>query len=429
MAEISPPSVGAVARRYRVAILLGGVLLGGGLYGYTKWIVKPIWLARTEIAVPSPTSPLGDLTSILGGSGDSPLQFLRGLFESRATRQHLATYAKEKFNRKLSVPDIDDLFAAKAQVDTSQLFLELKDTNKEFALALLDESANYVRKLDEQTAGEVANKKFQAYETSLKQKQNELNQANEALRDWLQRSKTATDPSNPFAGASYRQRLDEVNLKIGSLDRTISTIKQQARSNAENAEQFPSELPGASKWRDLIVQLEYDLRIAETTYSKSSPQVIAKKKQIEATKKQFKDEVTKFLGAVENEQNLGLPALMVERQGLIYQRDALQEMARVAPTEAIIQQKLVADQQTKAAVVAELKKQAEIATVEANVKRINWSLLGKSYVVDKPINKGAFVNGVLGFIAGCVLVLAGAFLAARNRYMKKVEATQPREDW
>lgn len=430
MAELSPPSLGAVARRSRTLILVSGILIGGACYGYTKFIVKPIYLARTEISVPSGGSPLGDLSVLIGGGGqESPLQFLRGLFESRATRQYLAKQAKEKHNRPASVPDIDEIYAAKAQVDTSQLFLEVKHEDKDFALSLLREATRYVRQLDEQTAGAVATSKFDAYESSLQEKTVELNQANEALRKWMESSKTATDPANPFAGASYRSRLDEVTLKLGSIENTIDTIKRQAKNSAQRAKDFPTELQGAERWRDLIVQLELDLRIAENTYSRTSPQVIAKKRQIDETKKKFEEEVRKFSSSVENDSNLGLPALLVERQSLIFQRDALREMARIAPSEAIVQQKLVSDQQIKAGVVAELRKQAEIATVEAKVKRINWALLGDSYVLDKPINKGAFVNGVLGVIGGSVGFLAIAFVLARGRYLKKAEAQAPREDW
>lgn len=413
MAEATPTSIGDITRRYRIPIAVFGIVFGLGAYVYTKRLT-PVWLARTEIAVPTGGSSLGDVGALLSIGQDSPLQYLRGLFEARATRQELARTATEKFNRKTNVPDIDKIFAAKAMVDTSQLILEVRHEDKTFAIGILNAATTYVRSLDEKTASLVAVKKFNAYDKALAEKMKELAEAQAALQKFSETAKTVPDPLNPFSGSNYRARFQEIELKLGSVETAISTLKDQARRSAQGARNFPTELPGAQKWREILVNLEYQLRIAETTHSPTSAKVQDIKNQIEATKKQFADEVSKSLRSVEQNAFPGLTELIVERESLIYQRDYLKEMSDKAPSEARIMQDLMREVQIKEAVVQDLRKQSEIASVEAEVKRIQWAMLGEPYVADEPINKKAFQNGVISTLGGCVVGIAFFFVFGRR---------------
>lgn len=414
MAEATPLSLGDITRRYRVGIAIFGIVFGLTAYIMTKR-ATPVWLARTEIAVPSGGSSLGDVGALLSLSQDSPLQYLRGLFESRATRQELARTATVKFKKETRVPEIDKMFAAKAMVDTSQLVLEMRHEDKEFAIGILNAATTYVRSLDEQSASQVAVKKYNAYEDSLREKIGELSKAQDALQDFTETAKTVTDPLNPFSGGTYKARLQEIQLKLGSVEKAIGSLKDQARKSARSAGSFPTDLPGATKWREVLVNLEYQLRIAETTFSPTSARVIDIKKQIEATKKQFADEVASSLRSVEQDSFPGLMELIVERESLLYQKDYLQKMSDKAPSESRLMQELMREVQIKEGVVQELRKQSEISSVEAKVKRINWAMLGDPYVVDEPINKRSFQNGVIAGLGGIVLGMAIFFMIARNR--------------
>lgn len=409
------PSVGDTIRRYRFPIAAFGFVFGLTAYIYTKRLT-PVWLARTEIAVPSGGSSLGDVGALLSLNQESPLQYLRGLFESRATRQELARTAQAKFNRpKANVPEIDKIFAAKAMVDTSQLILEVRHEDKTYAVGLLNAATTFVRSLDEQTAAQVAVKKFNAYEKALTDKTNELNEAQDALQKFTETARTAPDPLNPFSGGNYKVRLQEIEMKLGAVEEAIRTIKTQAEKSARSAGSLPTELPGAASWRQQLIELELQLRIAETDHPKTSPIVQSIRNRIEATKKQFAQEVTNSLKSVQQEAFPGLTEPIVEREALIYQRDYLRGMAAKAPTEARIMQDLMGAVQTKQTVVNELKRQAEISQVEANVKRINWALLGEPYVVDEPINKRAFQNGVVSGIGGIVAGIAFFFVFGRKK--------------
>jgi len=408
-------SVGETIRRFRYPIMLVGALCGLAAYIYTKRLT-PVWLARVEIAVPSQGGGLGEVGALLSLSQDSPLQYLRGLFEARATRQELARTAKAKFNRpNANVPEIDKIFAAKAMVDTSQLILEVRHENKDFGIGLLNAATTYVKNLDEQTASQVAVKKFNAYEKALNEKTSELQSAQDALQKFTETAKTAPDPLNPFSGGSYKVRLQEIELKLGAVEEAIRTLKSQAQKSARGAATIPTDLPGAATWRQQLIDLELQLRIAEKEYSQTSPIVQSIRNKIDAAKKQFAEEVSKSLRSVEQEAYPGLTEPIVEREALIYQRDYLREMAAKAPTETRIMQDLMNAVKTKETVVQELKRQAEISSVEANVNRINWALLGEPYIVDEPVNKRAFQNGLVAGIGGLFLGVAIFFVFGRKK--------------
>jgi uncharacterized protein involved in exopolysaccharide biosynthesis len=416
MAEATPPSLGAVARRSRLMIMGIGLLLAIIFYAYTK-LQKPIWLARVEIAVPSPTSPLGDVAALIGGGSESPLQYLRGLFESRAARQDLAKVSKAKHNRIASVPDIDRIYSAKAFVDTSQLVLEVRHEDKDYGIAMLNEATHYVRSLDAMIATGVAGKKNEDYSEALAEKQQELDAATKRLQSWTKTAKTVSDPNSPYSAASYRARLEDARFKLGVIEQQIKSLKDQAERTAK-LKDIPTDFPGAQQWRDLLVKQQFQLELDLKTYPLGSPTIRKDQYNVETTRKKRDEEVNAYLRSVHADAINGLPALVVQRETLIYTRDAMKILADAAPQEAITQETLTADVRLKASVVAELKKQQEVSTVEAKVNRINWETLGDAYIVDEPVNKGAFVNGILGGLLGIFIGLTFAFAQARNRYAK-----------
>ncbi|MEQ1821051.1 MAG: hypothetical protein ABL949_00925 [Fimbriimonadaceae bacterium] len=409
----APLSFGQIIKKNLFKIGLFGLAVAISFYIYTKR-QTPVWLARVEIAVPNSSSSLGDVGALIGLNQDSPLQFLRGLFESRATRTQLSKVSGN-YGQKASVPTIDKIYAVKAMVDTSQIFLEVRHQNQKYALGLLQAATEHVSLLDEQTASGVAIKKANAYEKALSEKRFEYEEASQQVVDFSNKAKTAPDPLNPFSGAAYKFRLGEIEQRLSGVVEQIASVKRQARNSADSAQELPTDIPIASGWQKRLTDLEYDLQVAQQTYGPTHPSIVKIKGQIRVTQDGFKQAVADYLRSVNNNASAGIAPLLVERDSLIVQRDYLRKMAAEAPKEAQVLEKLVNMAKAKGEVVMALTKQKEIASAESDVNRIGWAILGEPYIADEPINKSSAINGILGGMFGSFLGCVFFFFWERRR--------------
>ncbi len=404
---------GEIMKKNLFKIGLSGLLVAISFYLYTKR-QTPVWLARVEIAIPNSSSSLGDVGALIGLNQDSPLQFLRGLFESRATRMQLSKVSGN-YGQKASVPTIDKIYAVKAMVDTSQIFLEVRHQDQKYALGLLQAATEHVRLLDEQTSSNVALNRANSFAKIIADKRAEYDAAAQAVVDFSNRAKTAPDPLNPFSGVAYKVRLSEIEQRLGSVNEQILSVKRQARNSADVALELPTDIPIASGWQKSLTDLEYELRVAEQTYASKHPSIVAIKRKIKVTQDGFKKAVAEYLQSVNSNTSAGIAQLLVERDSLTVQRDYLRQMAADAPKESQILQNLANEAKTKGEVVMALSKQQELASAEADVNRIGWAILGQPYVSDEPINKSSAINGILGGMLGSFIGCVFFYFWERRR--------------
>ncbi|MEQ1935545.1 MAG: hypothetical protein ABL962_16930, partial [Fimbriimonadaceae bacterium] len=310
---------------------------------------------------------------------------------------------------------IDKIYAVKAMVDTSQIFLEVRHQDKKYALGLLQAATEHVRLLDEQTSSNVALNRANSFAKIISEKRTEYDASAQAVVDFSNRAKTAPDPLNPFSGMAYKARLSEIDQRLGSVNEQIQSVKRQARNSADVAFELPTDIPVAAGWQKSLTDLEYELRVAEQTYASQHPSIVAIKRKIKVTQDGLKKAIAEYLQSVNSNTSAGIAQLLVERDSLTVQRDYLRRMSAEAPKESQILQNLANEAKTKGEVVMALSKQQELASAEADVNRIGWAILGQPYVSDEPINKSSFINGILGGMLGSFIGCVFFYFWERRR--------------
>jgi uncharacterized protein involved in exopolysaccharide biosynthesis len=209
---------------------------------------------------------------------------------------------------------------------------------------------------------------------------------------------------------------------------TLRSAQAVAKKAARTKGAIPSQIPPVVKWRDRLVEMEYDLQTRLLTLSDEAPEIAKLKAQIDITRKQMQSEIERYMRSVDingalDGSALSIPSLIAQKVGLEAQIHATSRLANLAPSESIQLTRLVRDLASRSAILQQLQGQYEIAKVQEGRNPNKWEVLDEPWVDDRPVNKGLLRATAASMFLGLFL---GCFVAALAS--KRASTAKSRQD-
>jgi uncharacterized protein involved in exopolysaccharide biosynthesis len=253
-------------------------------------------------------------------------------------------------------------------------------------------------------ATRLARENLGTLDPTVKVRQTELKEAEEALLAYIKTLKTAPDPSQPLAAGVYLSKLKETEIQLGSVEKQLEFARQAAIRRGEPQTVIAS-LTGAvpPSWKQLVIQVEYDLRLAETRLGPSAPEVETLRRKLAVTREQAQVEIAKYIQSVETNVDSQIADLVSKKLVLEWQREQQSNLAKIAPQEAIELQRLVREVGARAEILRTLRVQTEATRIQADSYQLPFTLLQPPTIDPTPTNKSMskpiIISSILGFLS------------------------------
>jgi uncharacterized protein involved in exopolysaccharide biosynthesis len=389
------------SRRFFVVIVaLTAALIGLGI----TFALPTAWRARTVLLLP--TAPDASALSIpfMNQEAD-PLLILQGIVQSYPAQQYIAK------NNGLTETQVSNDLNVTTDSGRQQLSISYETTDREFGLKVVRSAIKILDELGARTELDIASSQARVLEQAVKDKTREVEDIEAQIRKFQETTVTAPDPSSPFAGLAYVQRLRAVQMDLGTVKRQLTVAREEASRQAQKSVSVPTALASNQKWRDRLVQMEYDLRLKETQLGPEAPEVVATRRQIDVTRRQLAQEIAQEMTAVQQSLDPRLAELEARRLLLEWQEEYLVKMADIAPKESEALQRLLREASVRTEVLKQVRTQFEQERIKARVERIKWGVLAEPYIEPKPTNKQFVRNTLLGGFLG---ILIAALVVVRR---------------
>jgi len=400
-------------------LLLAGALISGGIaYGYTK--AQPARYEAVSIVVlPGSGGGMSAIANLIPSLGKdaSPLSILAGMGNSAVVVGKVAEAMEMK------PVDVRESLSFNPDPATNQLEVAAQSTDKDKAMRMVKHALDSLREVAEGTSRNLASEQSTQIENTLKVKEKELAQSEDALLAFQNRLKTAPDPANPLSGGAYLAQLKQVEYELGKVETEFEFARQTAIKRGEPAP-IPQVSPAQQQsWKQRLAEVEYQLGVAETKFGPSAPEVELLRRQLTVTREQTQAEIAKYIRSVQENVDFEVATLAGKRQVLEWQREYLAGLAKLAPGEALELQRLIREIQARGEVVKNVRQQYELSRLDSQVYRIQYTMLVPPMLEEEPVNQRAsmptLIAAILGFLigAGCIIgsnLLGGLKASERN---------------
>ena len=364
-------------------------------------IVPPSWKANATIltVLPSDLSASAgqSLASALSPNAPDPLQVLEGVITSR--RSFDLIIKKTGISRK----NLELGFKTERKNKQATLTLSWEDNDKKKALAIVQGGVDGALMLQHEIGFSAAALQAKYLEESVTQQEAKLHAAEQQVAEFERTMKAPVNPADPASVGSYLKERKELELQLGTVNASLKIARSQAQL-MKSMPELPTIIPSTKGFRDKLIDLEYQLHIAETTLGPLAPKVVALKEQIRVTKDTLNQEINRYLSSVSANLDPTIATLEASRLTITYQLQVVNELAEKAPGEAVQLARLAREVVTLGTVSASLRAKWEEAKVAAQVDQVKWALLEPPYIEDTPTNKryarNPFVGLILGFLLG-----------------------------
>lgn len=401
------PAIGAIFRGW-FKIGLASIVGAGLAVGYT-YVIKPVHGASTVLLMPIQEATAFNPLAAFAGVTD-PIEILKGIVESRAAREYVAK------RTNLSKREIEEMVSVTPRKAQNQMAITTESENRDLALKVTKYSLEALSTLSATTNISLAQRQADLTEKAVDEKQKELQQAEDELIAFQKGTVTVPDPLTPFTGSAYMQRFRDVSMELKKVEQQLSVARKEAARRAEPAAEIPSGLPESERWRTRLVELEYQLRLAENQYGPQAPQVVKLKKDIDVTREQLQQAVQDYMASIRANIDPGIAQLEAQRLLLQWQKDYLDRMADAAPDEAVKFQRLLREVTSRTEVLKLVRARYENAKLDAEVDRVRWSVLVAPYLEEQPVNKKYVRNAAIGWF---LAVLLSTFVIGRRHARKQ----------
>ena len=177
-------------------------------------------------------------------------------------------------------------------------------------------------------------------------------------------------------------------------------------------------IPNTKPFRYKLIQLQYNLDVAQTTLGPLAPKVVALKREIDVTRQTLNEEISRYLQSVDVNLDANIATLEATRLTTKYQLDIASELAESAPREAVELARLAREVVILGDVSTNLRSKWEEAKIAADVDQVKWSVLEGPFIEDVPTNKhfvrNTAIGAIIGFLIGSVILNIRSRRAAQN---------------
>ena len=364
-------------------------------------IVKPQWRAKATIlmAFDDQVATLG--VGLLASKAD-PIKMLGAVLASdnlnKAVGVSIANGPKKvPFDTRLDTP-------------SGQIYITYNDDSKTRAKYCVESVISSLRDIESSVGFTTASQEAKNLKRNVEARAKEVADAEDDLRTFQDNLKTVIAANVPYYGGSYRALMEPIKLQLKKINKELEVRKQQAVTQGLLSAELPTSLPPSIRWRDNLIKLEEDLRLAQISSGPEAPNVVRTKKSIETTKALINNEVSKYLSSVANNMDAVISTLYTQKIIAEDQLAVLKKQDEVASAEAIEFQRKVQTVTGLRRILQDATERYTAANLKAEAQKVRWSVLDKPEVESKPVNKSLVMVVVLGSLIGLIVAALYAYL-------------------
>lgn len=385
----------AVFRRRRPVILLVAAIFAS-LAALVTFVLPAKYEVKSTLMLVVPENADQIKLSAIGGQGPDPLSIIQAVIQSRPSIEYISKQTGLDTKGVVQFMNVDTDKPSNTVTISSIQEPKLAQKIVGSALFKLDE---LTRTLQFSEGGRQA-----AYlKGAIAQKESEYRKASEKLAEFQKHAKTAYDPTNPTTATAYTKALSDLQMQYGVIQNQLKVAREQAHIAASKSLDIPTALPASQLWRGKLVDLEYQLRVAQTKYGPEASAVQQLQEAIAETKKELQREIAAYLSSVNLNVDANIAQLEAQRIVLEWQLQFAKQLADKAPSEAMQAQRMITEVEMITEVLKDLRSQYETALARSEVEKVKWSVLEKPWVSDEPTNKKYVRNCLIGFLAGLMM--------------------------
>jgi uncharacterized protein involved in exopolysaccharide biosynthesis len=412
-------------RRQWLFILAVTFIVGfAGLFW--MWISAPKYEATAAILFPPrPMSALamggsgagGGLQSLLGG-GPNILRVNEGILKSTTVMDFVVE------STGLQKRIIESNRQIRGDQTSNILTISYEAGSPEEAVKVVQLHIDALRTENDRLNVQAASSDEKVLAESLAENSLKLDRAQQELTDFLKQAQTVPEVITGGSGdstsvlvvpGSYAQQLQQAQVELNATNAQISRLLSTLRTTARLSESLPTDIPAIQKWRQRLIELEYDLNVKRITLGPEAQEVQRVQDQIAITRKQLDDEARRYVQAVDadavDSPLVGLYGKQVALQSTV---QALSRLVAVAPEEANQLQSILREVGSLSAIVNRLRAQLETARLLGATDPTRWQVLDEPQADPEPTNKRVVRTTATWFGVGFILGLLLASLRVRT---------------
>lgn len=372
--------------------------------GMIKEYLAPMrYESNASILVVATDNQSSALQSLLGSKGPSMLGLITGIVDSRNVREKIST------ENKIALEDLDAKFKFETSPEANKIDFIAYGDQREKADAINMSAINALNNLNSTLGISVSKKRAESVKTALDARQKELDVAQQGLADFQRKMKTPVDPEQPSSVGTYVKQLREIELEEVGVNEKIAAARARASTLGDNDLKLPTDDVLITGWRQKVVDMQYQLKLAQQEYGPEAPKVVLLQRQLNVTLKQAQEEISKYVSGLKGGLNSELATLEAQKTVIQWSKAFVKGLVDAAPQEAVEFFKRYRNVQTLATVVTTLRGKYEEVKIDSEVDKVLWTVLDSPKTQKDPINKKypkmAAIWFVIGLFGGCVLTL------------------------
>ncbi len=369
-------------------------LVGTIIFMVKEEFVRPAWRAKATILM-----AFDDQAATLGGgllaSKADPIKMLGAVLASQSLNDQVAKGVGFKGKK---VP-----FDVRVDSASGQIFLTFSDNSKSKAKYTLDKVMDGLKDIEGSTGFTTASQEAKKLEKLVSDRQEDVLKSERDLKVFQDNLKTVVTPNVPYYGGQYRALMEPIKLQLGKIKKEIEVRKKQAIEQGHLSSDLPTSLPPSIRWRDNLIRLGEELRLAEISSGPEAPNVVRLKQSIATTEELIKGEVSKYLKSVDTGMDAILSNLIAQKTIAESQLEGLQKQDALATDEAIQFQHKVQDLMGMRKLMQDTAERYNTANAKAEAQKVRWSILDEPNIERAPANKSLLSSIMLGFAVGAIL--------------------------
>jgi len=354
---------------------------------------------RCSAVIVTPSASTVSVGQALAGTA-SPLSILHGIGDSAATYMEVSKAAK------MPTQDVRDALDFEEEGVFSQLAVVATHRSKAKAELMVKTALDHMRETSSGLSFTMAEQQMTQLESALAKKEQEVLAAQSQFSEFQKSLKTAPDPANPLATTQYLARLQQIESQLGLVRKKLEVARKLAAKPEIKNPDLPSGIPDRDRFRNQIVQLEYQLQVAKIKGGPKNPAVIALERELQLAKQNFQEQVRNYLKSIDSDTDETIANLTGEELGLQWQYEYNKALREAAPEEALEYSRQQDKVNALEAARDGIRKQLEDAKLSSQVYKFVWTVLQQPFVETTPVNKKYGLIALLGFFASLVIVVA-----------------------
>jgi len=387
------------------AWIIPSTLASGAIAALVIVLTPARYAATATFVLPTSSGSLNPLASLaIFSKESSPLSVIYGVAASNEAYRIIS----EKTGR--SMVELKANLTWEMDSVSNQISARSEYESKPRAIAVCQTATAVLQQMSTDLATRLARENLGTLDPTVKVRQTELKEAEEALLAYIKTLKTAPDPSQPMSAGVYLARLKETEIQLGSVEKQLEFARQAAIRRGE-PQTVVASLTGSMppSWKQLVTQVEYDLRLAETRLGPSAPEVETLRRKLEVTRSQAQTEIAKYIQSVETNVDTQIADLVSKKLVLEWQREQQMKLAQIAPQEGIELQRLIREMAGRAELLRTLRAQTEATRIQADSYQLPFTLLQPATLDPTPTNKSmgkpVIISAILGFLISSLCVI------------------------